>query len=95
LPLTTAPALATAPNSARTRPATTLIGRSPERVNLPLNEITVVFAIGVIAAQLQRRVVCLDRIGPLLYRLLGSGLFILLTRAIEGIAEVKVGILLI
>jgi uncharacterized membrane protein required for colicin V production len=67
----------------------------PERVNLPLDEVAVVFAIGVITAQLQRRLVCLDRIGPFLDRLLRSGFFELLTRAIQCIAEVVVRILLI
>ena len=84
--LTIASTLATAP---------TLIGWLPERVNLPLDEVAVVFAIGVITAQLQRRLVCLDRIGPFLYRLLRSGFFELLTRAIQRIAEVVVSILLV
>jgi hypothetical protein len=73
----------------------TLIGWLPERVNLPLDEVAVVFAIGVITAQLQRRLVCLDRLGPFLYRLLRCGFFDLLTRAIQRIAEVVVSILLI
>jgi hypothetical protein len=88
LALTIATTLATAPTP-------TLIGWLPERVNLPLDEVAVVFAIGVITAQLQRRLVCLDRIGPFLYRLLRSGFFELLTRAIQRIAEVVVSILLI
>jgi hypothetical protein len=88
--LTIASALATA-----TATATALIGWAPERVDLPLDEVAVVFAIGVITAQLQRRLVCLDRIGPFLYRLLRSGFFELLTRAIQRIAEVVVSILLI
>jgi hypothetical protein len=88
LALTIASTLATAPTP-------TLIRWLPERVNLPLHEVAVVFAIGVITAQLQRRLVCLDRIGPFLYRLLRSGFFKLLTQAIQRIAEVVVSILLI
>jgi hypothetical protein len=93
--LTIASALATAPTLATAAPTPTLIGWRPQRVNPPLDEVAVVFAIGVISAQLQRRLVCLDRIGPFLYRLLRSGFFELLTRAIQRIAEVVVSILLI
>jgi hypothetical protein len=88
-----ATATATATTAATT--ATALVGWLPERVNLPLDEVAVVFAIGVITAQLQRRLVCLDRIGPFLYRLLRSGFFEPLTHAIQSIAEVIVSILLI
>jgi len=59
----------------------------PERVNLPLDEVAVVFAIGVITAQLQRPFVCLDRIGPFLDRLRGAD-FRAADRAIQCIAEV-------
>ena len=92
--LTIASTLATAaaPTSA---PTPILIGWLPERVNPPLDEVAVVFAIGVISAQLQRRLVCLDRISPFLDRLLRSGFLQLLTRAIQCIAEVVVRILLI
>ena len=86
--LTVASTLATAPTP-------TLIGWLPERVNLPLDEVAVVFAIGVITAQLQRRLICLDRLGPFLYGLLRRGFFELLTHAIQRIAEVVVSIPLI
>jgi hypothetical protein len=90
--LSLAAALAIAPTLA---PAPALIGWLPECVDLPLDEVAVVFAVGVITAQLQRCLVRLDRIGPFLYRLLRGGLFELLTRAIQRIAEVVVSILLI
>ena len=94
LSLAIAPTLAAAPALA-TAPAPTLIGWPPQCVDLPLDEVAVVSAVGVITAQLQRRLVRLDRIGPFLYRLLRSGFFELLTRAIQRIAEVVVSILLI
>jgi hypothetical protein len=46
-------------------PATpALIWRLPKRINLPLDEIAIVFAIGVITAQLQRCVICLESVRP-------------------------------
>ena len=95
LTLSLAAALTMASTLSTTTPASTLIGGLPECINLPLDEVAVVFAIRVITAQLQRRLVCLDSIGPFLYRLLRSGLLELLTCAIQRIAEVVVSILLI
>src|SRR5215469_1426657 len=88
------PAIATA---AATLTATTpaLRRRLPKRIDLPLDEIAIVFAVGVIAAQLQRCVICLESVRPSLYRLLRSGFLELLTRAIQRIAQVVVSILLI
>jgi hypothetical protein len=100
LPLAAAVALALASalasaSTSTSAPTPTLIGWLPERVNLPFDEVAVVSAIGVITAQLQRGLICLDRIGPLLYRLLRSGFFELLPRPKQRIAEVVVSILLI
>jgi hypothetical protein len=41
-----------------------LIWRLSKRINLPLDEIAIVFAIGVITAQLQRCVICLESVRP-------------------------------
>src|ERR1039457_5372543 len=75
--------------------AATLIRRLSERVNLPIDEVAIVFAIGVISAQLQRRIVRLHRLGPFLNGLLRSEFLQLLARTIERIAEVEVSILLV
>ncbi len=88
-------ATAAATTAAAATTTASLIWRLPERVNLPLDEVAVVLAIRVVATQLQRRIVCLNRIRPFLYGVLRSGLLDLLTRAIQCIAEVVVSILLI
>jgi hypothetical protein len=60
------------PAPAVTSTSASLIGWLPKRINLPFDQVAVVFAIGIITAQLQRRVVCLDRLGPFLYGVLRS-----------------------
>jgi hypothetical protein len=87
----------TAPSAATPTPsaAAAALGRLAERGNLALHEVAVVFAVGVIGAELQCRVVRFDRVGPFLYGVLGGGFFDLLAGAIECVAEVVVGVLLI
>src|SRR6516162_6410660 len=88
-------ATAAAPATCTAAAAPAPIWRLPKRIDLPLDEIAIVLAVGVTTAQLQRSVICLESIRPSLYRLLRSGFLELLTRAIERIAQVVVGILLI
>ena len=67
----------------------------PERIDLALHQVAVVLAIGIVCAQLQRGLVGLYRLGPLLQGFLRGSLFGLLSRAIQRIAEVVVSVLLV
>src|SRR6185437_14194616 len=65
LPLTAATTLtATSPAPAA------LLRRLPKRIDPPLNKVAIEFAVSVVAPQLQRRLIRLDRIGPFLDGLL-------------------------
>src|ERR1019366_3224361 len=67
----------------------------PECVDLAFHQIAIELAVRVIGAQLQRRLVGLDGVVPFLQCFLRRGLCALLSRAIQRIAEVVVGIFLI
>jgi len=60
-----------------------------------LHKVPVVLAIDISGTELQRRLVRLHRISPLFNRVLRGRLLNLLARAVQGIAEVVVRILLI
>jgi hypothetical protein len=66
-----------------------------KRLDLALHKIPIEPAIGIIRPQLQCRFIRLHRIGPLRDGLLRRGLLNLLPRAIQRVAQVVVGILLV
>jgi len=66
-----------------------------ERIDLPLHEVPVELAVRIIRSQLQGGFVRLHGIGPLGNGLLRSRFLNLLPRAVQRVAEVVVGVLLV
>ena len=66
-----------------------------EVLELAVHEVAVELAIGVIRPQLERSIVGLDCLRPILHGLVGSRALGLLSGSIQGVAEVVVGVLLL
>jgi hypothetical protein len=90
-----ATATATAAAAAATPATAPIRRRLLKRLDFPLHKIPIELAIGIIRPQLQRRFIRLHRISPLCNGLLRRGLLNLLPRAIQRVAQVVVGILLV
>jgi hypothetical protein len=96
LPLaTTLAAAATATTAAAAATTTAAIGRLLERIDLPLHEVAVELAVRIICSQLQGGFVRLHGISPLGNGLLRSRLLELLPGAVQRVAQVVVGVLLV
>jgi len=89
---TRAAAVAAGPTTTAT---TAAIGRLLKRIDLPLHEVPVELAVRIIRSQLQGGFVRLHGISPLGNGLLRSRFLNLLPRAVQRVAEVVVGVLLV